>query len=186
MKAAIPALLALAACANPAPANPATSVTAPSQTDRIIHDAEHYVLLSQNGERWAEEVYLVTSGEPRALYAANNISQAFQRFASNGVRMGGLVGNLRAVDDERAAIETLATSIGSRVVGFIPKDPVVSTAERRRVPVVDSHPESPATGAFEALYAEVDATTPEDLHVPRPLPRGDFERLFLAPPDEAD
>lgn len=40
-------------------------------------------------EGYAEEIYIVTSGEMMALYAANNIAKGISRFANRGkVRLG--------------------------------------------------------------------------------------------------
>ena len=45
---------------------------------------------------FAKEVYLVTSGETMALYAANNISKAIKRFGErSSVRLGGIICNQR-------------------------------------------------------------------------------------------
>ena len=54
---------------------------------------------------FAEEVYIVTSGEFRALYAANNIAQAVRGNSKNGVRLGGLIFNRREVPDEESHVK---------------------------------------------------------------------------------
>ena len=49
----------------------------------------------------AEEIYIVTSGEMMAMYAANNISKGILKYASSGkVRLAGLICNARKTDKE--------------------------------------------------------------------------------------
>ena len=49
----------------------------------------------------AKEIYIVTSGEMMAMYAANNISRGILKYAqSGGVRLGGLICNSRNTDKE--------------------------------------------------------------------------------------
>ena len=44
----------------------------------------------------AQEIYIVTSGEMMAMYAANNICRGIKKYAkSGGVRLGGLICNSR-------------------------------------------------------------------------------------------
>jgi len=128
---------------------------------------------------YAEEIYMVTSGEPRALFAANNISHSVCRYAPSGVRMGGLVGNLRGLPGEEERIGQLAELIGSRVVHIIPREAGIVEAELRRTPVVEFDPEGPAAQAFVELYRRISRLQKSQLHVPRPLARSEFDRSFL-------
>ncbi|MDI7269467.1 MAG: hypothetical protein QME96_15880, partial [Myxococcota bacterium] len=132
---------------------------------------------------YAEEVYIVTSGEIRSLYAANNISHAVRNNARNGVRLGGLIGNLRGGSDERALIKQLADAIGSRVLHTIPWDQAVQTAERQRTPCVDFDAKSPAARAFVTLCKRIGGLRAGDLCVPWPLAVGEFQRSFMSEPD---
>ncbi len=127
---------------------------------------------------YADEIYIVTSGEPRALFAANNISQAVKKFGRGGVRLGGLIGNLRGLKNERAEVERLASLINTQVVHFIPRDNTVSVAERKRLPIVDLDPQCPASKEFVVLYERVANMTPEQLKIPRPLLREEFDKEF--------
>ncbi len=127
---------------------------------------------------YAEEVYIVTSGEYRAMFAANNITQAVKHYARGGVRIGGIVANLRGLDGEVARLEGLAGLVNTRIVQAIPRDQAVNRAEARRQPVGVDEPEAPAALAFDALHAALVATTPADLTIPRPLTRTEFDERF--------
>lgn len=129
---------------------------------------------------YAEEVYIVTSGELRALYAANNISHAVRNNACNGARLGGLIGNLRGGPRERALIRRLADAIGTRVVHCIPRDAAVQAAERARTPCVEFEPRGAASRAFAELRKRLDAVRAADIRVPRPLAPGEFDQLFMS------
>lgn len=133
-------------------------------------------------EGYADEVYIVTSGEVRALYAANNISWAVKRYARSGVRLCGLIGNLRGVPAERETIERLAGSIGTRLLGSIPRDPAVLEAERLRTTCVQHAPGADASRAFAALRQTIEEIDPASLSSPRPLVRDEFDRLFAGRP----
>lgn len=53
-------------------------------------------------EGYAEEIYIISSGELMSLYAANNIAKGIARFASRGkVRLAGIIGNSRNVPGRR-------------------------------------------------------------------------------------
>ena len=51
-------------------------------------------------ESYADQVYIVTSGENMALYAADNIAQAVENFRERGyARLGGVILNRRNVPE---------------------------------------------------------------------------------------
>jgi len=131
--------------------------------------------------RYGDEVYIVTSGEFRSLFAANNIAQAVRHYARNGVRLAGLIANLRGLDGELDRVEQLALSIGSRVIHALPRDEEIAKAELGRVPVVDGSPSSPAAVALRDLYRKVAELDPNHRTIPRPLTRGELDRIFLTP-----
>ena len=56
-------------------------------------------------EGYATDIYIVSSGELMALYAANNIAKGVKRFAARGeVRLGGIIGNSRNTPNEHALL----------------------------------------------------------------------------------
>lgn len=127
---------------------------------------------------YAEEVYIVTSGEYRAMFAANNITQAVKHYSRGSVRLGGIIANLRGLDDEESRLMDLAAQVNTRVVHVIPRDQAVNRAEARRLPVGIDEPDAPAARAFDALHAALEATMPDDLTIPRPLTRQEFDERY--------
>jgi len=73
-------------------------------------------------EDYADEVYIVTSGEYMALYAANNISKGIKKLKGN---LGGIICNCRGISREVEIVEEFARRIGTRVIGVIPRSELV-------------------------------------------------------------
>ena len=77
-------------------------------------------------EDYADEVYIVTSGEYMALYAANNISKGIKKLKGN---LGGIICNCRGINREVEIVEEFARRIGTRVIGVIPRSELVQQSE---------------------------------------------------------
>jgi len=117
---------------------------------------------------YAEEVYVVTSGEFMSLYAANNIARGIANYAAEGdVRMGGLIANVKDLAYDRTLIEKFAERIGTRVLYYLEWNKVVYEAERRRQTVVRYKPEDPFAQEWFRLAEALEAT--HQPHVPRPM-----------------
>ena len=81
-------------------------------------------------EGYAREVFIVSSGEMMALYAANNIAQAVRNFASRGyARLGGLILNARNIADEQEIVAKAAEEIGIDVIHYVPRCGDIQKAE---------------------------------------------------------
>lgn len=115
-------------------------------------------------ERYANEVYIVTSGEYLALYAANNIARGL---ANLGVNLGGIVCNSREVADEEEVVRRFAAAIGSQLIGFIPRSPVVRESENHGRTVIEHAPDDAQADAYRRLARAVLGN--ERLAVPVPL-----------------
>ncbi|MDI9632925.1 MAG: Ni-sirohydrochlorin a,c-diamide reductive cyclase ATP-dependent reductase subunit [Methanolinea sp.] len=130
-------------------------------------------------EGYAQEVYLVTSGELMSLYAANNICKAIARLSSRTrgtCRLAGVICNARDVRGEEELVGEFARRIGSTLVGFIPRDPVVQQAELNRKTVVEFAPESRQA----AIYRDLAARILENRRMDIPVPLGMEELETLA------
>ena len=128
---------------------------------------------------FAEKIFIVLSEEPMSIYAANNISRAVEVYEPNGVVLGGLVLNVRdndAVNIEM--IEAFADRLSTRIVGRIPRDPMIMEAERKRKTVVEYAPESPAALAFRTLADRIIAMEGEEFHTPTPMEDEEFHKFM--------
>jgi nitrogenase iron protein NifH len=126
---------------------------------------------------YAAEVLIVVSGETMALYAANNICRALVRLQHNGVRLAGVIGNLRGGWNEAAIVTAFATRIGSHVLPTIPRDELILKAERERQTVVEYAPDSAATRAYRELYGAIQGLAPGAGVVPRAMGDIGFEEF---------
>ena len=94
-------------------------------------------------EGYAEQVYIVTSGENMAIYAAANIAMAVANFKERGyASLGGVILNRRDVPDEREKVETLCRDIESEIVADLPRDNMIAEAEKTGQPLMEAFPES--------------------------------------------
>lgn len=126
---------------------------------------------------YAEEVYVVTSGEFMSLYAANNIARGIQNYANEGdVRMGGLIANVKDLVYDRELIEKFAERIGTHVVYYLEWNKVVYEAERRRQTVVRYKPDDPFAQSWFALAAAIESN--KRTHIPAPMEDNELD-VFL-------
>ena len=126
----------------------------------------------------AEEIYIVCSGEMMAMYAANNICKGIMKFAQSGnVRLGGLICNSRAVDNEREMIEELARKLGTQMIAFVPRDNDVQRAEINRKTVIEWNPEVTQADAYRSLARAIDGN--QMFVIPKPLQIEELEQLLM-------
>lgn len=127
-------------------------------------------------EEVAEEVYLVTTSEFMALYAANNICRGIRKYAATGaVRLAGIIFNERSGAVRPEVAEAFAEKIGTRIVGRIPVSREIGLAETERKTVIERFPESEAAQMFRYLAKEI--LENEDRCVPKPLGEEELEEL---------
>ena len=129
-------------------------------------------------ENKAQEIYIVTSGEMMAMYAANNIAKGILKYATTGsVRLGGLICNSRKVDKEYELIEELAKRLNTKMIHFLPRDNQVQRAELRKMTVIEYSPEHPQADEYRALAQKIDVN--QELSIPTPLAMEELEELLM-------
>ncbi|MDJ0713119.1 MAG: nitrogenase iron protein [Prochloraceae cyanobacterium] len=126
----------------------------------------------------AQEIYIVTSGEMMAMYAANNIARGILKYAhSGGVRLGGLICNSRKVDREIELIEALADRLGTQMIHFVPRDNQVQHAELRRQTVIEYSPDHNQANEYRALGKKI--LENKNLVIPTPISMDELEDLLI-------
>jgi nitrogenase iron protein NifH len=126
----------------------------------------------------AQEIYIVTSGEMMAMYAANNIARGILKYAhSGGVRLGGLICNSRKVDREIELIETLAERLNTQMLHFVPRDNVVQHAELRRMTVIEYAPDHAQANEYRTLAKKIKENT--KCTIPTPISMDELEELLV-------
>jgi nitrogenase iron protein NifH len=126
----------------------------------------------------AQEIYIVTSGEMMAMYAANNICRGIKKYAeSGGVRLGGLICNSRKVDLEAELINALADRLGTHMIYFLPRDNMVQRAELNRKTVIDYAPDCEQAQHYRNLAKAIDENTRQV--IPDPVSNDELEKLLV-------
>jgi nitrogenase iron protein NifH len=115
---------------------------------------------------YAEDVYVVTSGEAMSLYAAANIATAIRQFRSRGyARLQGLILNSRGIANEVKLVTEATLEIGTEITQIIPRDGIVQEAEVLGRTVVEAFPDCVQSRVYRELAqrlgktAEVEAAT---------------------------
>jgi nitrogenase iron protein NifH len=126
----------------------------------------------------AQEIYIVTSGEMMAMYAANNIARGILKYAhSGGVRLGGLICNSRNTDLEAELITELARRLNTQMIHFIPRDNVVQHAELRRMTVIEYNPEANQAQEYRELARKIEENDRKT--IPTPISMDELEELLI-------
>lgn len=128
---------------------------------------------------YAQEVYLVTSGELMSLYAANNICKAIARLSSQGrnakCRLGGVICNARNMENEKELVEEFASRIGSNLVSYIPRSRTVQEAEIGRMTVIEHNPASEQAEVYRSCARKI--LNNGNLTIPKPMETEELEDL---------
>lgn len=105
---------------------------------------------------YAREVFIVSSGEMMALYAANNIAQAIKNFGRRGyARLKGIILNAKNIENEKELVAKAAEEIGTKVVLYVPRSGDIQTAENLGGTVSEFVKDSPMVKVYNELAARV-------------------------------
>jgi Ni-sirohydrochlorin a,c-diamide reductive cyclase subunit CfbC len=124
-------------------------------------------------ENFADEVYIVTSGEYMALYAANNICKGIKKLKGS---FGGIICNCRGIDNELEIVKEFADRVNSRIIGIIPRSEIVQKSEIDAKTVLEKFPDSEQAGLYRKLADSICKN--EEFVVPEPLGIDEFDQFF--------
>jgi nitrogenase iron protein NifH len=106
---------------------------------------------------YAQEIYLLCSGAFMSLYAANNIAKGIRRLSRRGeTGLAGVICN-SAGDEafERSAIAKFAERLGTRLIGFVPRSPVIQACEVEGRTVLLHSPQAEEVEVFRVLAQRI-------------------------------
>ena len=109
-----------------------------------------------------------------ALYAANNIARAVVHYAKNGIALAGLVVNLKDPSADRKVVERFAARINTRILAWIPRDPLIREAEYNRTTVIEAFPQAPISLVLRELAERIVAEDVSDRPLPTPMNELEF------------
>ncbi|MGZ7066945.1 MAG: Ni-sirohydrochlorin a,c-diamide reductive cyclase ATP-dependent reductase subunit [Methanobacterium sp.] len=124
-------------------------------------------------EDFADEVYIVTSGEYMALYAANNICKGIKKLKGN---LGGIICNCRGIENEIQIVSEFSDEVGSKLIGVIPRSEMVQKSEIEAKTVVEKFSDSNQSDLYRKLSEEIYSN--QNFVVPEPMEIEDFDEFF--------
>lgn len=105
---------------------------------------------------YADYVFIVTSGEMMAMFAATNIAHAIENFGKRGyAKLAGFIQNSRNVEGEEELVAKAAAENHTKVIKIIPRDGAVQIAENEGKTVVEALPESPMAWQYQDLAKKI-------------------------------
>ena len=101
---------------------------------------------------YADEVYIVSSGENMSIYAAANIATALKNFEGRGyASLGGIILNHRNVKNEIEKVTELANDFETGIVSEIPWSEKIQEADEEKKTLMECFPESDEAQCFMKL-----------------------------------
>jgi len=119
-------------------------------------------------EGLTDRVYVVSSSDFMAIYAANNLFKAITKYApSGGAQLGGIIANGLIAPYAKSLVDDFASRTGTKVIEYIPRSLVVSQSELYGQTVIEANPQS----THADIYRKLARTIEEDKStvIPKPL-----------------
>lgn len=105
---------------------------------------------------YADQVFVITSGENMAIHAAANIAAAIDGFKGRGyAKLGGIILNRRNVREEEAKVAELAEDVHSEIIGTLHHSETVTDAEDLGKTVIEAFPESEMAEEYRVLAKQI-------------------------------
>ena len=127
---------------------------------------------------YADAIFLVTSGEFMALYAANNILRGIRNFdGDRHRRVAGILYNRRNVAGEDQRVERFARAVGLPVCETVPRSDAFARAEEKKRTVVELDEPGPERDVFYRLAQRIQSGL--TLYPALPLEDEELEAVVL-------
>ena len=105
---------------------------------------------------YAEHIFIVTSGEMMALFAADNIKHAVDNFKERGyARVRGLILNERLVENETEIVSRFAKESEIELIQTVHRCKLIQEAETEGKTVIEKFPDSDMAKEYENLAKRV-------------------------------
>lgn len=130
------------------------------QPDVVLYDVLGDVVCGgfsmpmRNG--YADQVFIITSGENMAIHAAANIAMAVTNFKNRGyASLGGIILNRREVQREEEKVEELADDFHTKVIGTLSHCELVTQAEEQKKILLECYPDSDMAQEYRLLACQI-------------------------------
>lgn len=124
-------------------------------------------------EDYADEVFIVSSGEYMSLYAANNISKGIKKLKGN---LGGIICNCKGIENEEEIVNAFAEEIGTHVIGLIGRSNLIQRSELDAKTVVEYAADSKEAEDYRKLASDI--FNNDNYSTPEPMEDEAFENFF--------
>lgn len=99
-----------------------------------------------------DRVYVVTSSDFMAVYAANNLFKAISKYApTGGAQLGGIIANSVLTPYARPLINDFAAETNAKVIGYVPRSSIVAQSELQGKTVIEANPDSEQAEVYREL-----------------------------------
>lgn len=101
---------------------------------------------------YAQNVFVLTSGENMSIHAAANIAMAVDNFRGRGyAKLGGMILNSRGVKREMEKVQELCDDFSTGIIGVLPRSSTVQEAEPLNKTVIEAFSESSMAQEYRKL-----------------------------------
>lgn len=115
-----------------------------------------------------DRAYVVSSSDFMAIYAANNLFKAINKYApSGGAKLGGVIANSITQGYAKEIVDDFTSRTGTTVAGYVDRSIVVQQSELYGKTVIEANPTSKQADIYRNLAKHIAEN--EDLVVPNPL-----------------
>lgn len=105
---------------------------------------------------YAEDVYIVSSGEMMSLYAASNIASAIKNFEDIGyAKLKGIILNRKNIENEIELVEKTCEEINSNIFHIIPRNSDIQEAENIGCTVLEGKESSDMVNIYRELAKKI-------------------------------
>ena len=115
-----------------------------------------------------DRAYVVSSSDFMALYAANNLFKAINKYApTGGAKLGGVIANSMKPGYHREIVKDFTRRTGTSIAGFVDRSIAVQQSELYGKTVIEANPTSIQADIYRNLAKYIAEN--ENLVVPNPL-----------------
>ena len=112
---------------------------------------------------YADQVFIITSGENMAIHAGANIAMAVENFKNRGyASLGGIILNKREVPREEEKVRELAEDFHTQIIGRLDRSELVMEAEEAGKVLLEYAPDSQMAEEYRKLADQILAVCGEE------------------------
>ena len=112
---------------------------------------------------YADQIFIITSGENMAIHAGANIAMAVENFRNRGyASLGGIILNKREVPREEEKVRELAGDFHTQIIGQLDRSELVMEAEEAVKVLLEYAPDSQMAEEYRKLADQILAVCGEE------------------------